>query len=716
MKQLAQNFRTGKLEILDIPVPKISQNTVLIESKVSVISSGTERTLVELARGSLFEKVRSQPERVKEVLQKIKTDGIFATLEVVEAKLDEPLPLCYSNVGISIGVGKNTEEFSVGDRVVSNGSHAEIVNVSKNLVAKVPDNVDDEPASFTVLGSIALEGIRLINPTLGEHIVVMGLGLIGQLAVQLLLTSGCKVLAMDLKEDRVKLAESFGAEGYALKLGESPVEVAMSFSKGGLGVDGVLITASTSNNEPVIQASQISRKRGRIVLVGVTGMNLSRDWFYKKELSLQVSCSYGPGRYDSLYEEKGIDYPLPYVRWTENRNFEAILDMMSAGNINTKPLITHRFHFEDALKAYEVLLNENVLGILLEYKAFDSEKRKDIETIILKKKPQGSSFTPTIGFIGPGQFARRILLPILSSAGVRLKTIVSANGLHSFYAGKKFGFENANSSYSSVLDDEEIDTIFITTRHNTHASLVTEALKKGKNVFVEKPLALNFEELKSVKEAYESSQNVLMVGFNRRFSPLAQKLKKELMYRKSPLCITIIVNAGSVAIDSWVNDLEVGGGRILGEGCHFIDLMQYIVDSPIEKVYSISTRNRGKAEDNAIINIKFIDGSIGSIMYFSNGSKQYPKETMEVFVEGKIFLLNNFRSLIGYGTKTKLRLLKQDKGHRAEILEFIEAIKGKGPLSISFEKIVEVTLATLAVRKSLETGLPVNIKELEEAI
>ena len=714
MKQLVQNFKTGKLEILDIPVPKVSQNTVLIESKVSLISPGTERSLVELAQGSLFEKARSQPEKVREVLQKIKNDGIFAALEAVEAKLDEPIPLGYSNVGVIMDVGKNAQEFLVGDRVVSNGSHAEIVNVSKNLVAKIPDNVDDETASFTVLGSIALEGIRLINPTLGEHIAVIGLGLIGQLTVQLLLASGCKVLAMDLKEDRVKLAESFGAEGYVLREGESPIEAALSFSKG-QGVDGVLITVSTRSNEPIVQAAQISRKRGRIVLVGVAKIDVPRDLFYKKELSFQVSCSYGPGRYDSLYEEKAIDYPLPYVRWTEKRNFEAVLDMMSSGKINVKPMITHRFPFDNVLEAYDVLLKENSLGILLQYKPYDLAKRNEI--FILKEKPQKYVSSPTIGLMGPGQFARRILLPILSSANVRLKTIASSTGLQGVHAGEKFGFENATSSYSSVLDDEEIDTVFITTRHNSHATLVTEALKKWKNVYVEKPLALNIEELKEVILAYKETNKILMVGFNRRFSPLTQRLKKELAYRKSPLSISIVVNAGSVPMDSWVNDPEVGGGRILGEGCHFIDLMRYIVGVPIEEVYSISTVNGGKIEDdNAIINIKFTDGSIGSVMYFSKGSKQYPKERIEVFSEGKIFLLNNFRSLVGYGVPVRLSLLKQDKGHRNEILKFLEAVKGKTPPPISFEELVEVTLATLAAKKSLETHLPINMKEFEERI
>lgn len=714
MKQLVQSFKTGQLEILNIPAPKVSENTVLIESKVSLISSGTERMLVEFARSSLFEKVKSQPEKVKEVLQKIKNDGFFAALEAVNSKLDEPLPLGYSNVGIVIDVGRNAGEFLVGDRVVSNGSHAEIVNVSKNLVAKIPDNVDDETASFTVLGSIALEGIRLINPSLGENIAVIGLGLIGQLTVQLLLASGCRVLAMDLKEDRVKLAESFGAEGYVLKSGESPVAPAMSFSKGH-GVDGVLIATSTNSNEPIIQAAQISRKRGKIVLIGTAQINFSRDLFYEKELSFQVSCSYGPGRYDNSYEEKGIDYPLPYVRWTEKRNFEAVLSMMASGKLNVKPLITHRFSFSDALKAYDILLNENALGILLLYEGSILEKRK--QTVeILKEKYQAPTSTPTIGFIGPGQFARRTLLPILSSADVRLKTIVSANGLHSFYAGRKFGFEYSTSSYDLVFNDEEIDTVFIATRHNTHAVLVVKALKKGKNVFVEKPLAISESELKEIVAAYKDSGKILMVGFNRRFSPFIQRLKKELMFRKSPLCITMNINAGPIPEDNWVNDPLVGGGRIIGEGCHFVDLMRYLVNAPIESVYAVSTTNKGKLEDNTLISIKFNDGSIGSIMYFSNGNKQYPKETIKVCTEGKIFLLNNFRSLVGFGVPLRLSSFRQDKGHKAEILKFIEAVKGKESPPINFEEIIEVTLATLAIRRSIEKGIPISMEEFKQII
>ncbi|MGC8758215.1 MAG: bi-domain-containing oxidoreductase [Caldisericaceae bacterium] len=708
MKQLVQNFKTGQLEILDIPVPKVSQNTVLIESKVSLISSGTERSLVELARGTLFEKVRSQPEKVKEVLQKIKNDGLFAALEAVEAKLDEPLPLGYSNVGVVIDAGKSVQEFSIGDRVVSNGSHAEIVNVSKNLVVRVPDNVDDETASFTVLGSIALEGVRLINPTLGEHIAVIGLGLIGQLVVQLLLASGCKVLAMDLREDRVNLAKSFGAEGYVLKNGESPVRAAMSFSKE-QGVDGVVISASTNSNEPIVQAAEISRKRGRIVLVGVAKIDVPRDLFYKKELSFQVSCSYGPGRYDSLYEEKGIDYPLPYVRWTEKRNFEAVLDMMSAGKINVKPLITHRFPFNEALNAYEVLLKGDAIGILLEYRENDS-KNKDL--IVLRKQEKNFSESPVIGFIGPGQFAKRILLPILSSMNVRLKTIASSSGLQALHGGEKFGFELATSSYLQVFNDPEINTVFIATRHNSHASLVIEALKKGKNVYVEKPLALGLDELKEIISTYRESDKILMVGFNRRFSPFARTLKNALMYRKAPISVSITVNAGEIPLESWVQDPEIGGGRLLGEACHFIDLERYIVGVPIERVFAIGARNNGNLEeDNVVISLSFKDGSVGSIIYFSNGSKQYPKERVEVFNEGKVFLINNFRSLVGFGSRVKLISFRQDKGHRNEVAEFINAIREGKSSPISFEELVEVTFATLAAKESLKIGVPIDLKD-----
>lgn len=716
MRQLVQNLKTGEIELVEVPVPTVSSNTVLIKSKYSLISVGTERMLVEFGKASLLEKVKKQPERVKEVLQKIKTDGLLSTLDVVMSKLDEPLPLGYSNVGVIIDVGKNVEGISIGDRVVSNGSHAEVVSVSKNLVAKIPENVDDESAVFTVLGSIALEGIRLLNPTLGEYIAVVGLGLIGLLTVQLLIASGCKVLGIDIDKSRVKLAESFGAEGLLIEPGISPVEGALAFSKG-RGVDGVIITASTKSNEPIEYSADMCRKRGRIVLVGVTRIDIPRDKFYKKELSFQVSCSYGPGRYDRLYEEKGIDYPFEYVRWTAKRNFEAVLEMMSMGKIDVKPLITHRFSFNDAVKAYDIVLKEKPLGIILEYNDKDYSF-----TNLVSISQRSSNYTPSnpcIGFLGVGNFAKTILLPVLKKANARLKIIASSGGISGVHAGKKFGFEFATSDYNKVLEDEEVNTVFIATRHNSHASLVVKALEKGKNVFVEKPLALNINELRNIISAYNESNKILMVGFNRRFSPFTKRIKEIISNRKDPLCINIIVNAGTIPKDSWIHDPEVGGGRIIGEACHFIDLSRFIVGSKITEVYAVTTKGHsGFDEDKMIINLKFEDGSIGVISYFANGNKTYPKERVEVFNEGRILVIDNFKSLIGYGIRCKLKSLKQDKGHEMEVKEFIDSISKGREAPIPFEELVEVTLASFSAVRSAILGIPIKLddfyKELKE--
>lgn len=709
MKQLVQNLKTGEIELIEVPTPTVSTNTLLIKSRCSLISVGTEKMLIEFGKSSLLEKARSQPERVKQVLQKIKTDGFLTTVDAVMARLDEPLPLGYSNVGVVIDIGKNVEGFSIGDRVVSNGSHAEIVNISKNLVAKIPDNVDDETAVFTVLGSIALEGIRLLSPALGEYIAVIGLGLIGQLTVQLLVATGCKVLGIDIDESRVKLAESFGAEGIVLKNGISPVEGALAFSKG-RGVDGVIITASTKSSEPIEYSADMCRKRGKIILVGVTKIDIPRDKFYKKELSFQVSCSYGPGRYDRLYEEKGIDYPFEYVRWTAKRNFEAVLDMMAMGKINVKPLITHIFSFNDAVKAYEVVLKEKPLGVILQYD-------KDIETKrVIELNKRSSTITPSepcIGFLGVGNFAKMVLLPAIKNTKVRLKFIASSGGISGTYSGKKFGFEFATSDYNKVLEDKEVNTVFIATRHNSHASLVVEALKRGKNVYVEKPLALSIDELKNIIATYKDSNNILMVGFNRRFSPFVRKLKEIISTRNDPICINILVNAGNIPSDSWIYDPEIGGGRIIGEACHFIDLSRFIVGSKISEVYAITTKGHSISdEDKMIINLRFEDGSVGNISYFANGSKIYPKERVEVFSEGKILVIDNFKSLTGYGIKCKMRSLRQDKGHKKEIEEFIKAIYSGKESPIPFEELVEVTLASFAAIKSATLGVPIKLVDL----
>ncbi len=718
MKQLIQNLKSGETKLVDVPVPRVRERALLIESRVSLISTGTERMLLEFGRSSFLEKARKQPERLKEVIKKIRTDGLLATLELVRAKLNEPIPLGYCNVGVVRDVGRNVEGFSPGDRVVSNGPHAEVVVAPQTLCAKIPDNVDNETAVFAVPASIALEGIRLLSPSLGEYIVVIGLGLIGQLAVQLLVASGCKVLGIDLSPDKVRLAEKFGAEGFLLEPGGSPVERALAFSKG-RGVDGVLITAATKSNEPIEHAAQMCRKRGRIVLVGVTGMNIPRNLFYEKELTFQVSSSYGPGRYDPVYES-GIDYPYGYVRWTAGRNFEAVLDLMAAGRIDVKPLITHRVPFEQAPEAYEILLRESPLGILLEYKGGVDLAA---ETVELRSKESRKPEEPVVGFIGVGNFAKLVLLPALASIrSLRLKTIASAGGLSGAISGRRFNFELATSDYQEVLDDTEINTVFIATRHNSHAKLAAEALRKGKNVFVEKPLSIDIQGLADVIRAHETaSGKILMVGFNRRFSPFVHRIKQAVSMRSDPMCLSMTVNAGFIPSTHWIHDKEIGGGRIIGEACHFVDLFRFLIGYPIAEIYATSTRGHSQRDDDkATIVLKFEDGSIGVVNYFSNGNKAYPKERLEVFFEGKVIVLDNFRKLEGYGLKVKMRSLKQNKGHREEVREFIEAVKKGKPSPIPFDELVEVTLATLAAVKSMEEGRPVKLSEmmgeLEKAI
>ena len=714
MKGLCLELDKGKVTLIDMPPPAVKSRFLLIATKKSLISTGTERMLIEFGRGSLIEKVKKQPERLREVIRKIKTDGLAATLELVRAKLGEPIPLGYCNVGVVMEVGRGVEGFSKGDRVVSNGSHAEVVSVPQTLCAKIPNNVDDETAVFTVPASIALEGIRLLVPSLGEYIVVMGLGLIGQLAVQLLVASGCKVLGIDLSKDKVKLAEEFGAEGLVLNQGESPVERALSFSKG-RGVDGVLITAATESNEPVEFAAQMCRKRGKIVLVGVTGTKIPRNLFYEKELTFQVSSSYGPGRYDPIYEDKGIDYPYGYVRWTARRNFEAVLEMMAEGRIDVKPLVSHGIPFDRAPEAYEVLLKEVPLGILLEYKGQPDLRQKTVE---LKYKVERGPEEPVVGFIGAGNFAKLVLLPALKDTSARLKILASAGGVSGAISAKRFGFERATSDYEEVLKDPEINTVFIVTRHNSHAKLAALALRKSKNVFVEKPLSITLEGLADVVKAHrEAGDKILMVGFNRRFSPFTMKIREAVSMRGDPLCLSMTVNAGFIPSTHWVHDEEVGGSRLLGEACHFIDLLRFLVGSPVLEVYAISTKGHSERDDDKVtITVKFKDGSIGVINYFSNGNKTYPKERLEVFYEGKVVVLDNFKRVKGYGLKMSMRSLKQDKGHKEEISSFIRAVKEGSPFLIPFDELVEVTLATFAAKKSMEEGRPVKIRELEEEL
>lgn len=711
MKQVLQDMAKGTTYLAEAPSPSIGHGVLLISSAVSLISAGTERMLVGFGKASYLEKARQQPEKVKMVLEKVRTDGLMTTIDTVQSKLAQPLPLGYCNVGVVAEVGAGVGGFKVGDRVASNGPHSDIVRVSKHLCARIPDGVDDESASFVVVASIGLQGIRLAQPTLGESFVVTGVGLIGLLTVQLLCAQGCRVLSIDFDEAKLALARQFGAATCNPGQGEDPVVAGMAFSRG-QGVDGVIITASTKSSDLVTQAARMSRKRGRIVLVGVTGLELNRADFYEKELSFQVSCSYGPGRYDPNYEDGGHDYPLGFVRWTEQRNFEAVLDMLASGQLNVKPLITHRFAFEDAAQAYETLTQEkSCLGMLLQYTS--PVAKRDIRSVTLTQGARFDAQRPLLGFIGAGNYASRVLIPAFKAAGAQFHTIVTAGGINGMIHGTKAGFAEASTDIVAMLANPSINSVAIVTRHDTHARFVIQTLQAGKHVFVEKPLAINHAELEKVQAAYDTAHRSnqsgkgpqLMVGFNRRFSPQVQKMKALLKAVKEPKSFIITVNAGAIPANHWTQDNVVGGGRIIGEACHFIDLMRFLAGSPI---VSIQGRRMGDApcmvisEDKASITLGFEDGSFGTILYLANGAASFPKERVEVFAAGRVLQLDNFRKLKGYGWPgfRKMNLWKQDKGQNACAAAFLQAIENGTP-AIPGDEIFEVVRVTIDASEQL---------------
>lgn len=699
MKQILQNLSSGETLLADVPAPKVRAGYLLIETEHSLVSLGTEKMLIDFGKANLLDKARQQPEKVKQVFQKIKTDGLMPTIEVVRSKLDAPLPLGYCNVGRVIEVGFGVEGFQVGDRVLSNSNHAEIVCASKNLCAKVPDGVEPEAAIFGVVGAIGLQGIRLLQPTLGETFVVTGLGLIGQLAVQILIAAGCRVIGVDFDSEKCRLAQRFGAEVVDLSTGQDPIQAAAAFTQG-RGVDGVLITASTKSDEPIHQAATMCRKRGRIVLVGVVGMKMNRSDFYGKELSFQVSCAYGPGRYDPEYEGRGTDYPFAYVRWTEQRNFEAVLELMASAKISTAPLITHRFEFEKALDAYSQVGGGSAMGIVLNY-GKKPAGTKLIRSIAVQAAKPTSASTPCVAVVGAGSFTSLVIVPALKKTSARLKSISSGTGISAAHLAKKFGFEQAVTDNDAIFSDPDVNTVFITTRHASHGALVLRALEAGKNVFVEKPLAIHREEVEAIRRFYcrnsgDSTKPRLMVGFNRRFAPLVRTMKRLTVSRTEPMAMIFTVNAGIVPRDHWSQVRDEGGGRILGEGCHFVDTLRFLAGAPIVRVTSNFVRRGGMAVDDIVsIHLEFGDGSMGTVHYFGNGNKELERENLDLYCGGGILRMNNFRTLLGYCwpkfKKEKLR--RQDKGHACEVAGFIEAIRTGGPSPIGFEDIIEVTNA-----------------------
>ena len=738
MKQLIQDLKNGNTLLEEVPAPQGKAGSVLIKTTCSLVSLGTERMLVEFGKASLIDKARQQPDRVKEVLNKMKTDGILPTLEAVFNKLNQPLPLGYCNVGIVEEVGKGVHGFQVGDRVASNGNHAEYVCIPENLTAKIPDSVSNEEAAFTVIGAIALEGIRLCNPTFGETIAVIGLGLIGLVTAELLKANGCKVIGYDFDQQKVDMALSKGIIAFNPAQGNDPVKFVLQVTDE-IGADGVIITASNKGDEIIHQAAAMSRTRGRIILVGVIGLNIRRDDFYKKELTFQVSCSYGPGRYDENYEQKGQDYPIGYVRWTEKRNFETVLNAISTGQLDVKPLITERVSLENYDEIYGDMCKSGSIASILVYPS-DSKRTNTVSLNNQTFKGQKGVF----GIIGAGNFTSATIIPGMLAAKANLKYIASAGGLTAKIMAKKGNISKATSDYKEILNDPEVDTVMITTRHNLHAKMVLESLQAGKNVFVEKPLCLNAEELeqiviasgakqthpktvianpeeRGVKQSHSKEQiatlppvarndgGMVVVGFNRRFAPLAQKMKQLL--GEGPKNIIATMNAGFIPSNVWIHDLEVGGGRIIGEACHYIDLCTYLAGS---KVKAVCMNSMGvipqENTDNASILLKYENGTNAVINYFANGSKAYSKERIEAYNQEKTLVIDNWRILTGYGTKgfSKMKT-KLDKGHKEQFRLLVESVKTGQPI-IPFDEIVNTTKATLACITSIKENRWIEIQ------
>lgn len=700
MKQILQNLKTGATQVAEVPCPRASSGQLLIRTTRSLISAGTERMMVDFGKANPIEKARQQPDKVRMVLDKVRTDGLMPTLDAVRNKLEQPMPLGYCNVGQVLAVGKGVEGFAVGDRVASNGKHAEVVSVPLNLCARIPDSVSDEAAAFTVIGAIALQGIRLVQPTLGEAVVVTGLGLIGQIAVQLLRANGCRVLGIDFDSAKVAMARSFGAEVVNLGAGEDPVQAAERFSRG-RGVDAVLVTAATKSSEPMHQAALMCRKRGRIVLVGVTGLELSRDDFFKKELTFQVSASYGPGRYDPDYEDKGQDYPVGFVRWTEQRNFEAVLDMLADGRLDVQALISHRFSLEQTEAAYAVVGgSEPSMGILLEYptrpEKADSVLREPTVRLASQSVSRPLVSDPAVAFVGSGNYATGVLIPAFKAAGAHLASVASSAGVSGVHAATKYGFVETTTDTDSLFANPKVDALVITTRHSSHAGFVLQALAAGKHVFVEKPICLTLAELDEIEAAHarlteQGKAPMVMVGFNRRFAPHVQKIKSLLAGVNGPKSFVMTVSAGAIPADHWTQDMEVGGGRIVGEGCHFIDLLRFLAGSPIVAHSRVAMDSA--TGDTVSLQLGFADGSIGTVHYFANGCKAFPKERLEVFAAGRVLQLDNFRKLKGYAWPSfkSMNLWSQDKGQKACAAAFVKAISNGGVAPIPFAEIVEAS-------------------------
>ena len=720
MKQLLQNLKTGEGLVADVPAPAVQRGRVLVRAAASLVSAGTERAFVELGRKSLLGKAKERPDLVGKVLEKVKSEGLLSTLQSVREKLDESHALGYSAAGLVVEVGEDVTEFRAGDRVACAGTgyaaHAELLSVPKNLCVRLPDGVDFESGAFATLGAIALQGVRLAEPTLGESVVVVGLGLIGQLAAQLLRANGCRVFGVDLDASKVELARRLGADDGCVA-GAGVKEAVLKWSRG-RGADAVLLTAATQSDEPIELAGDISRLRGRVVAVGLVGMNVPRQSYFQRELSLRVSMSYGPGRYDPEYEERGHDYPFPYVRWTEGRNLEAFLDLVASGAVKTAPLVTHRFDVEEGARAYQLIsgdAGEPYLAVLINYDtAREVERHVHNEISNLKSQISNPEGRVRVGVVGAGDYARRMLLPNFKAEGVEFVSIATASGVTARDVGTRYGFERFVSGADEVLADESVNLLVIATRHDTHAELARRALERGLHVFVEKPLALNDEELDALLDAAAVSKGRLTVGFNRRFSPHAREAREFFEGRRSPLSVLYRVNAGRIPRTHWTQDAREGGGRIRGEVCHFVDFCQYVTGSRVTRVYAepVASDDREAVDDDSVfVTLKFADGSNGSIAYLAEGDRALQKERVELFGGGRSFVIEDFRSAVGYagGRETRSRLRAQDKGQREQVRAVCAALREGGPAPIPLADLAATTRATFRILDSLRTGEAVRV-------
>jgi predicted dehydrogenase/threonine dehydrogenase-like Zn-dependent dehydrogenase len=715
MQQIVQNIRHGKLSLVDVPDPIATPGQVVIANVASVVSAGTEKVLRELAQKSLLQKARSRPDHVRRVLEKLRQEGVFKTLESVRGKLADPMALGYSSSGVVLACGAGAQNFKPGDRVASNGPHAGVVSVARNLCAHVPQGVSHEQAAFAVIAAIALQGVRLGKVGLGDTAFVIGLGIVGQIAVSLLKAAGCRVISTDLDSARCDLALRMGADTARPKMSAQDV---VDLTRG-LGADAVFIAAATSSDGPVTVAGEAARKKGRVVVIGSVGMAVPREPYFKREIELVVSCSYGPGRYDPIYEEQGLDYPAPYVRWTEQRNIQAVLDFMAAGQLDVSPLVTHRFKIELARAAYELIENgaEPFLAIVLEYP--EAEQERAVRRIELRAPAAATSGAVGVGVIGAGSFARGVLIPAIDKIRHKLqpRVLCSAKGLSAADQGERLGFETATTDEDAVYADPNVGALFIVTQHHLHARQVLKGIEAGKHVFVEKPLGLTIEEIVQIEQALLESNEatpIVMVGFNRRFSPAARELRQAFADVTAPLTVSVRFNAGAIAPDHWTQSDEVGGGRIVGEACHAIDLATFLTGSVPVRVFAESIGGAecpAVTDDQCFITLRHANGSISSIGYLAGGDRAFPKERVEVFGGGRVGLIDDFREVVTVtgGRTRRKKKMQQDKGHRAEIERFAEAVTAGGPAPIPWKEIRAVSLASILAVRSLREGMPLEI-------